>query len=117
MQSMVRFVAHVDEIRRPPGFPTKVYFDTFHDDADRINIKDFIKSVYQIFVAQNCIITPKDSAAIQDEQNFNYDKMMFVSLGMITHITTETKRLVTPIPTADEYGNLQLLDGKKAWRQ
>jgi hypothetical protein len=117
MEHMVRFTGYIDEKRRPAGFPKEVYSDIFFDVKTAAELKNAIKSMYTVFVTQQCMLVPKDNDAIQEEEsNFNYDSLILVPISMLTHIGTTTRVLAGEIPTIVN-GHLQLLDGSKVWKQ
>ncbi len=114
MLYMVRFIGHVVENKRLDGFPKQIYSDFFFECKDQEELRGSIKKMYQIFIAQDGMIVPKDASAIQEEVNFEYDKSMFVPLSTLVYITTETKKVTGSFPILTEDGSLQLLDGTKA---
>ena len=117
MEHMVRFTAYIDETKRPKDFPKLVYSDLFFNVKSNSELKGYIKSMYQIFMAQQCLLVPKTAEVETVEEEFNYDDHMLVPMHMVTHIHTDTKKIIGEIPGIDDDGNPKLLDGTPVWRQ
>lgn len=109
----VRFIGHIDETRRPEGFPKEVYSDLLVRADDSRGLKLAINSQAQVFIEENCMIVPKDPGSLEDIGAPADDSRMIVCWHLITHITTETKRIIGEIPQLDDNNSPLLQDGTK----
>jgi hypothetical protein len=109
----VRFTGHVDETRRPVGFPKEVYADFTWQVENEAELRYNINEMSKVFVGQHCMIVPKDTAQIEEPLKPKFDSRILVPLTMITHISTTTKKIVGEMPTVGADGTSQLIDGTK----
>ncbi len=112
---LVRFIGHIDETRRPDGFPKQIYSDMVCRVNGEAELKDMINGRCQQLIHDQFMIVPKDVTAESSivKKAVRDDRMM-VTMHLITHITTQTKQIVGEVPTVDENGNLSMSDGSKA---
>ena len=113
MDFLIRFCGHIDETRRPEGFPAAVYADVFARVGSDKDLRSIINDQCTVFIKQQCMIVPKDPGGLENLKYTTFDSRVLVPLHMITHLTTETKKITGEIPDLDEDGTLQLLDGTK----
>ena len=113
MYYFVRFIAYIDETRRPAGFPQEVYADFTWQVENEQELRYNINEMSKVFVGQHCVITPKDPNEIQISGLPKFDTRILVPMHMITHISTETKRIIGEMPSAGLDGTPQLIDGTR----
>lgn len=115
MDYMVRFIGHVDETKRPVGFPKEVYSDLYIRANDQAGLRNAINEHAQKFINDSCMIVPRNPNAIEEfsGQNVPPDSRMIVCWHLLTHITTITKRITGEIPQLDENNKPQVSDGSK----
>lgn len=109
----VRFIGHVDETRRPVGFPREVYSDLYVRADNAAGLKAAINSQAQVFINEGCMIVPKDPGQIEEMVSTAHDSRWIVPFHMITFISTITKRIIGEIPQLDETNKPSLTDGTK----
>jgi hypothetical protein len=113
MVYFVRFCGHIDETRRPAGFPKEVYADFTWQVQDEHELRYNINEMSKVFVGQSCMIVPRDPDEIQSAGLPKFDSRILVPLHLITYISTETKRIIGEMPTAGLDGTTQLIDGTR----
>jgi hypothetical protein len=109
----IRFIGHIDETRRPIRFPKEIYFDLYVRAENSQALKAAINAQAQVFINENCMIVPKNPSALESFSNPATDSRMIVGWHMITHITTETKRIVGEIPQLSQDNRVLYTDGTK----
>jgi hypothetical protein len=67
----------------------------------------------KVFVAQHSMIVPENPDEIQVPGLPKFDSRILVPIGMLTHISTQTKRIIGEMPTAGLDGTPQLIDGTR----
>ena|ERR1700733_11808795 len=115
MDYYVRFIGHIDETRRPDGFPKEIYSDLYVRANDPAGLRNAINQQAQVFINERCMIVPRNPEVIEEfaGQNVPPDSRMIVGWHMITHITTITKRIIGEIPQLDENNKPHVSDGSK----
>jgi hypothetical protein len=114
MDYLVRFIGHIDELKRPENFPKEVYSDLMVRVQDEKELKAQINAQSMVFITHQCMIVPKNPDAIQDMGKALRDTRMIIPLHMITHISTITTRILGEIPEIGLDGFLEQMDGTKA---
>jgi hypothetical protein len=109
----VRFIGHLDETRRPAGFPDEVYADFTWQVENEMELRYNINEMSKVFVGQHCMIVPKEASQIEDPARPKFDSRILVPIHMLTHISTETKKIIGDMPTTGTDGTPQLIDGTK----
>jgi hypothetical protein len=113
MYYFVRFIGHIDETRRPVGFPTEIYADFTWQVENEQELRYNINEMSKVFVGQHCLIVPRDADEIQVMGLPKFDSRILVPIHMVTHISTETKKIIGEMPIANLDGTSQLIDGTK----
>lgn len=107
MDYLVRFNAHIIESKRPSGFPAVVYHDMFVRADSDAQLKQATNDQCMLFIRQQGIVVPKDPNRKVDEAFLKYDTRLFVPIGMVAYISTETKPMDAPIPDSEDEIHLQ----------
>ena len=113
MYYFVRFIGSIDETRRPAGFPTEVYADFTWQVENEQELRYNINEMSKVFVAQQSMVVPRNPDEVQLTGPPKFDSRILIPIHMITHISTETKRIIGEIPVAGLDGTSQLIDGIK----
>jgi hypothetical protein len=115
MDYLVRFVGHIDETRRPDGFPKAVYSDLYVRADNPSGLKSAINEQAVVYIRDGCMIVPRNPDAIEEFAGASVppDSRMIVPLHMFTHLTTITKRITGEIPQLDADNKPQVTDGSK----
>jgi hypothetical protein len=118
----VRFIGHIDELRRPEGFPHEVTAIGTYRADDNKGIADIVNNELMAFVHQiNGMIVQLDPAQIVDLSKVNVKGRYYVPMSMISYIRTEIVNM-TKMPELVDTGILNAhgkevktyeLDGKK----
>lgn len=118
----VKVIGHIDERKRPEGFPHAVFaIGTYRAESAK-HLADQVNSeVMQILQMQGMIISV-DSARTIDTSKVNAEGRVFVPMHMITYLQTEIQAMA-PMPQIVETGVLdaqgkpvtafEMPDGKK----
>ena len=114
MDYMVRFVGHVDERKRPEGFPREIYSDIFCRVKNEQELKVAINEQSKVYIVQQCMVVPKEPGRMESLAKPEFDTRMLVPLHLITHITTITTKIVGEIPEINLDGAAAFADGTKA---
>jgi hypothetical protein len=114
MDYCVRFVGHIDELKRPENFPKEVYLDALYRVNNEAELKTSINNQSAVFMAHQAMAVFKDSNAVQEFGKAARDTRMLVPMHMITHITTITTLIAGEIPEISSGNVLEFMDGTKA---
>ncbi len=109
----VRFIGHIDDRKRPEGFPREVYSDIFCRVKNEQELKAAINEQSKVFILQQCMVVPKGDVLVEDMSKVRFDTRMMVMMHMITHIDTITTKIIGEIPEVGEDGTPQMMDGTK----
>lgn len=113
MDYMVRFVGHIDETRRPDGFPKKVYSDLYVRAGNDAGLRKAINEQSKVFIQDNCMIVPRDPEKIEDASRPSLDSRMIIPWHMIVCLTTVTKIITGELPELNGGGTPQFSDGSE----
>ena len=117
MYFLVRFTGHIDESRRPAGFPYQIHADFTWKVESILELRHNMNEMSQVFIKQQCMIVPLNADEVVDVPMPRTDSRIIVPLHMLTHISTTTKKIVGDIPSVNEEGQPELSDGTKVWKQ
>lgn len=100
----VVFTAHIDERKRPEGFPKEVYVkEQYNDCQSADHIKVIVNDRFIKLVTSAGLVVLKNPDEPLEENIFTFDKRVFVPWHMITHLYVDVEQLVMPpIPTPQD---------------
>ena len=109
----IRFIGHMDEMKRPDGFPKEIHFDMFARVNNEEDLREAINEYAKTLIKQQCMIVPADHSEIEDKTKMKFDSKIMVPMSSLVYISTQTKRIDGEIPGVGLAGELQLSDGSK----
>lgn len=101
MNLRTTFFGHIDERRRPEGFPKQVTCSVELYNTEPGLFRELTNVVATAIAKQGLMICPKDNADMKQVvgnsgQLAEFDRNFLVPLTMITHITMVTEQLPDP---------------------
>jgi hypothetical protein len=97
----VDFVAHVDERKRPEGFPHEVHIqDTYENVESTEHLQHLVNTRFVSLVTSSGIVVPKDPDAIITGGVITFDKRRFIPWHMLTSM--EVKVTLMPGPQSQD---------------
>ncbi len=101
----VKFIGHIDELRRPQGFQHDIVaVGTYRVENNR-QIADVINNELMAFIGMQGMIVQLDPAKTVDLSKLNTEGRVFIPMHMISYIRTEVSNM-TPMPSIVETGEL-----------
>lgn len=100
----VRFICHVVPSLKPPEWPESVVHEAVYKVKEFAELRDNVNKQIWVFIKQGGTTFMKDSKRPFGEDIQTLDCRVFVPLHMISHVETETKKLVTEIPNVEDEG-------------
>jgi len=111
VEFLVTLLGHIDETRRPDGFP-KVLRQVFNFKVDtREELADAVSQATRAIIVTNGMLSQDDPDHL-DATKFTTNRM-WVPMHMITHIRAEVKDVHGESPAFDKDGKLVTRDGKE----
>ena len=102
--ALVRFVGHVDPIRRPATFPTEVYEDVIIRAATRVEFMTKLNDVVSLIVGrQGMVVLRKDAAAVQPA-DLSFQHRTYIPMAMFTHVDAIIRPITGETPSVEEDG-------------
>ena len=99
----VRFTAHIDERKRPEGFPHEVYVDQTYENVEGAQqIRNIANQRFLELAMANGIVTLKKQGETLDQELVTFDKRVYVPWHMITYMHMQVNQLVEPSPKAPD---------------
>lgn len=99
----VRFTAHIDERKRPEGFPREVYVDQTYENVEGAQqIRNIANQRFLELAMANGIVTLKKQGETLDQELVTFDKRVYVPWHMITYMHMQVNQLVEPSPKAPD---------------
>ncbi len=94
---IVKFIGHIDELRRPEGFQRDIVaIGTYHVENNR-QIADIINNELMAFITMQGMIVQLDPSQMIDLSKLNTEGRYFIPMHMISYIKTEVSNM-TPMP-------------------
>lgn len=113
MDFYVRFTGHVNDRIRPEGFPREIYADFIWKVENEAELRYNINEMCKVFVGQHSMIVPRDPSGIEVPGKPTLDSRILVPIGMLSHISTTTKKIIGEMPMLSADGTAQLIDGTR----
>lgn len=111
MDYMVKFIAAIDERKRPENFPRSVFAIGTYSAADNRQLAGQINDEMMGILQMHGMMISTDPAATIDMMKVTTEGRVFVPMHMITHFRTEVKSM-SPMPLPVDTGVLDP-QGKK----
>jgi hypothetical protein len=104
----VRFIAHIDERKRPEGFPREIYVDETYENVEGAQqVRQMANQRFLQLAMSNGLVSLKKQETMEQEL-VTFDKRVYVPWHMITHMHMKVTQLVevsdvkAPDPIAPE---------------
>lgn len=90
-----KFIAHIDERKRPEGFPRTVYCVGTYFANSNAQLAELINSEITTIIQNQGMMISTDPEATIDLRSVlaNISKRVFIPIHMISHIRTELKQM------------------------
>jgi hypothetical protein len=106
----VRFTAHIDERKRPEGFPHEVYVDQTYENVEggAQQIRQIANQRFLELAMANGLVVLKKQGETLEQELVTFDKRIYVPWHMITYMHMQVNQLVeeqnvkAPDPIAPE---------------
>ena len=93
----VRFTAHIDERKRPEGFPHEVYVDQTYENVEGAQqIREIANQRFLQLVSSPGLVVLVSPTETLDQNLVTFDKRVFVPWHMLTHFHMNVNQLVVP---------------------
>jgi len=92
----VRFTGHIDERKRPEGFPRSVIIDESYSVENEAHLGQVVNERFKSLVQAPGIVVMKDANALVEHGIMTFDKRMYVPWHMITHFDAVIKLISPP---------------------
>lgn len=98
----VHFIAHIDERKRPEGFPKEVYVDDTYGVENNEQLGKIVNRRFVELVSSSGLVVMKKYDETIDQSILSFDKRIFVPWHMITHLEVSVRQLVEPPPPTSQ---------------
>jgi hypothetical protein len=96
---LLEWEAHIDERKRPEGFPKSVFIREQYGNVDDSQLKELYNTRVKTIVTNPGIVVFTEDEPI-DATKLNFDQRVYIPWHMITHFHGRVK-LVTPAPVPE----------------
>lgn len=94
---LVEFTAYVDERRRPENFPHEIHVQDIFENVESITqLQYLVNDKFVKLVSSAGLIALKDPDEPLESGVITFDRRMFVSWGILTHMTVSVKQITEP---------------------
>jgi len=92
---LLEFEAHIDERKRPEGFPRSVFIREQYGNVEDNQLKDLYNNrVKTIVTNPGIVVFPEDETI--DASKLNFDQRLYIPWHMVTHFHGTVKLITAP---------------------
>ena len=113
MDFLVTFIFHIDERKRPEGFPRQVRDLVMINSDSKQGLVTAVNTESLKYIRMQGVSVRKDPYAAEDPNKLDTERM-FVPLHMITHFEADVKTITGEPAVVDQTGLASFPSGKEA---